>query len=488
MRRDLPSPLDFFARLRWLDGRPLLDTIEQYRRQLFMRALHEFREDGTPLYNMVLAGRAKKNWKTSDLILAAFYKLLIPDAHQGNDALVIANDEDQAGDALDLGKKLVRRNSDLSTELEILQKEIRRRDGRGAMKILPARDAAGAHGKTAGFVGFDEIHAYRNWDLLEALQPDPTRPDALTWITSYDTIYNSPGTPLFDLKNMGLDGSDPRMLFSWYSGDHCTDPAFADLPPEQRANPSMENWQEGAAYIEQQRRRLPSFKFRRLHLNLPGAPSGAFLDPDVVLDAIVTGRKALPPMRSIRYAGFVDMSGGSSDDACLGIAHKGDRNVVVDLVERQAGNAPFNPRHAVIKFAGILKSYGLRRVSGDRYAGETFRRDFKSQGIAYECCPLSKSDLYEAMEPPLNAGEIELPNIPKLQEQLLGLVYRGARVDHANGEHDDFANAAAGSLWAAAIKRLGACHTGYAMDGGSGRVAWDDDRPRQVYHIEGGPL
>ena len=55
---------------------------------------------------------------------------------------------------------------------------------------------------------------------------------------SYDTIYNTPGVPLHDLKQIGKAGGDPRMLFSWYSGDLCTDPDFAELPPEQRANPS----------------------------------------------------------------------------------------------------------------------------------------------------------------------------------------------------------------------------------------------------------
>ena len=134
----------------------------------------------------------------------------------------------------------------------------------------------GAHGKTYLFVGFDEIHGYRDWSLFEALAPDPTRPDALTWIASYDTIWSTPGVPLFDLKRMA--DTDPRMLFSWYSADLCTDPAFADLPPEERANPSMGSWPDGRAYLEQQRRRLPTHKYRRLHLNLPGAPDGAFLD------------------------------------------------------------------------------------------------------------------------------------------------------------------------------------------------------------------
>ena len=480
---DRPSPFRFFSHLKWLDKRPLLDTIEPYRRELFTRFLYEFDDRGAPRYNLILAGRAKKNWKSADLILAAFYKLLIADTAQGSDVLLVANDEGQAGDDLDLGKKLVRCNRVLGKELEILTKEIRRRDGRGSMKILPARDAAGAHGKTATLTGFDEIHAYRNWDLLEALQPDPLRWDAQTWITSYDTVYNSPGTPLYDLKQIAMAGSDPRMLFSWYSGEYCTDPTLADLEPEQRANPSMNSWPEGPAYLDQQRRRLPAFKFRRLHLNLPGALSGAFLDPDVVLSAIVVSRRSLPPMRGVVYVAFVDMSGGSSDDACLAIAHPQDGKVIVDLVEKQAGGVPFNPRDAVRKFAGIIRSYGLRKVHGDKYAGETFIQDFQAEGILHQCCSLSKSDLYEQFEPRLNAGEIELPNIAKLQEQLLGLVYRGSRLDHAPNEHDDYANCVAGAVWLATMRKVRA-RTGFwnpvsvrGHDYSKGNVTYYDDEP-----------
>lgn len=229
-----PSPFKFFAHLKWLDRRPLLDTIEPYRRELFMRALYEFQDNGAPRHNLILVGRAKKNWKSCDLILAGFYKLLISEAPQGSDVLLVGNDEGQAGDDLELAKKLVRCNRVLGAELEIRTKEIRRKDGRGVMKILPANDAAGAHGKTSTLTGFDEIHAFRNWDLLEALQPDPLRWDAQTWITSYDTVHNSPGIPLYDLKAIGMAGSDPRMLFSWYSGEHCTDPNFAELEPELR--------------------------------------------------------------------------------------------------------------------------------------------------------------------------------------------------------------------------------------------------------------
>jgi hypothetical protein len=444
-----PTSLEYFKHLKWIDGRPLLDTIEPYRRALFTRALDTFRPDGVPACNMVLAGRGKKNWKSADLVLAALYCLDIRESVQGNDCFILANDEDQAGDDLELAKKLVAVNPDLSDVLQPLNKEIRRHDGKGALQILPARDAIGAHGKTSLFVGFDEIHGYRTYDLLEALAPDPTRADALTWITSYDTIYNTPGVPLFDFKAIGKSGSDPRMIFSWYSGDYCSDPEFADLEPELRANPSIASWPEGRAYLDQQRRRLPSHKYRRLHLNLPGAPNGAFLDQGAVLDAIVAGRKTLPPQPDIDYVAFVDMSGGSSDDATLSIAHKVDRRAVVDIVVKQDGEAPFNPRTAVKKFVGILKQYGIREVTGDNYAGETFKVDFEGEGIRYEPSALTKTELYEAFEPQLNAGEIELPDITKLQEQLLTLVIKGARIDHQPGDHDDWANAVAGAVWRA---------------------------------------
>jgi hypothetical protein len=311
-RASLPTSLEYFSHLRWIDGRPLLDTIDPYRRDIFTRALDTFRPDGVPKYNFVLAGRGKKNWKSADLVLAALYCLDIRESIQGNNCLILANTEDQANDDLGFAKKLVTVNPDLSNVLEVMNKEIRRRDGRGSLSILPARDAIGAHGKTAIFIAYDEIHGYRTHDLLEALAPDPTRVDALTWITSYDTIYNAPGIPLFDFKVIGKEGTDPRMLFSWYSGDYCTDPAFAGLEPELRANPSIASWPEGRAYLDQQRRRLPTHKFRRLHLNLPGSPNGAFLDQGAVLAAIVAGRRALPPQPGIKYSAFVDMSGGSS--------------------------------------------------------------------------------------------------------------------------------------------------------------------------------
>ena len=41
-------------------------------------------------------------------------------------------------------------------------------------RVLPANNVVGQHGKTAAFLGFDEIHGYASHNLFEALAPDPS--------------------------------------------------------------------------------------------------------------------------------------------------------------------------------------------------------------------------------------------------------------------------------------------------------------------------
>lgn len=442
------SPLAFFTHLKWIGGRPLLDVIEPYRRRIFQEALFTFMLDCTPRYNLALLGRAAKNWKSVDAVLAGLFRLLAwPRAPQGNDVLLVANDEDQAGDDLTIAKRLVAANPIIKREVRVLAKAIERLDGGGTMTILPARDVVGQHGKTYGLLEFDEMHGARDYGLLEALKLDPSRPDAMMWITTYDALVHRPGIPVYDLVQRGKAGDDERMYFSWYSGDFCTDPAFAALPPEQRANPSMASWRN-PGYLAQQRRRLPTNRFRRLHLNLGGQVEGAYFNGEAVQACVAPGRRSLPPRLGISYRAFVDMAGGSGDEAALGISHSDEATgrAVLDALVTQTGRPPYNPRLAVKKFSGVLREYRLSEVSGDAYAGETFRQDFAEASIGYRVSPLTKSEIYEQLEPKINAAEVELLDEPVMIDQLLGLVMRGTKIDHLQGEHDDRINAAAGAL------------------------------------------
>lgn len=474
-------PLKFFEVLNWLDGRPLLDVIEPYRREIFDSVLFLFDENGRPTYNLALTGRAKKNWKSADLILAALYRLLAWKSEAGNQCYALANDEDQAGDNLELAKKLVNVNPILEEAVEVKQKIIERRDGKGFLEILPAGDVVGTHGKTYLFAGFDEIHGYKTWDIFEALQPDPTRLDTLVWITSYASIYHKPGVPLFDLFAAGKKGQDARMFFSWYAADYTTDPELEEALPEDRANPSRGSW-EDQGYLEQQKSRLPSHKYRRLHLNLPGLPEGSAYTAETIMGAVDRGVKVRPPEEGIQYVAFVDMSGGSSDDACLAIAHKdAEGRAILDRIVDQGQRPPFNPRKAVERFADVLKEFRLSSVTGDRYAGETFRVDFQDRGITYRVSAKTKSELYESLEPRLNGSQVILLDHAEMESQFLSLMWRGNRIDHPGGEHDDYANAAAGAIEGAAGKQRTADSIGIVIHKGesegvrAGGVGMDDE-------------
>ena len=438
-------PLKFFSLLKWIDGRPLLEVIEPYRAKIFEQALYSF-DDARPRCNLALTGRAKKNWKSADLILAAIYRLLAWICSAGNQCYILANDEDQAGDDLELAKKLFAINPIIANDVDVKQKIIERKDGKGFLEILPAGDVIGSHGKTYLFAGFDEIHGYRNWDIFEALALDPSRPDALQWITSYASIYHRPGVPLFDLIGNGKKNLDRRMFFSWYAADYVTDTAFQEASPEDRANPSRLSWGDDG-YLEQQRTRLPNHKYRRLHLNLPGSPEGSAYNAEKIMDAVERGVRMRPPEEGITYKAFVDMSGGSNDDACLAIAHKdNDGRGILDTVMDQGPRPPFDPMNAVARFVTALQLYRCNGVFGDKYAGETFKSAFENDAIKYTVSALTKSEIYEACEPPLNGRNIVLLDEPKLESQFLGLVWRGGKIDHPSGEHDDWCNSACGAI------------------------------------------
>jgi hypothetical protein len=67
---------------------------------------------------------------------------------------------------------------------------------------------------------------------------------------------------------------------------------------------------------------------------------------------------------------------------------------------------------------------------------------------------LSKSEIYEEIEPLLNGGRVVLLDNPTLESQLLGLIWRANKIDHPGGEHDDYANGACGALWLASKNQV----------------------------------
>ena len=175
----------------------------------------------------------------------------------------------------------------------------------------------------------------------------------------------------------------------------------------------------------------------------------AFLSSDALGAVIMAGRHELPYEREHSYTAFVDPSGGSQDSFTLAIAHKQNGIAVLDAIRECA--PPFSPDNVTEEFAEFVKSYGLREVTGDRYGGMWPVEKFAQHGIRYKHSKQTKSDIYQAILPLINSGQVELLDNRTLRVQFEGLDRRVARsgkdsIDHAPGGHDDVANSAAGAL------------------------------------------
>ena len=172
------------------------------------------------------------------------------------------------------------------------------------------------------------------------------------------------------------------------------------------------------------------------------------LFPREAVEAVtVLDRRELPPRPELSYVAFCDPSGGSEDSFTLAIAHLENGRSVLDAIRER--RPPFSPEEVVAEFATLLRSYGINRVSGDRYAGEWPRERFRVHGILYQPAGKSKSEIYGEFTALVNSERVELLDHPRLFNQVLGLERRvrhggHASIDHEPGGHDDLANVAAG--------------------------------------------
>jgi hypothetical protein len=138
---------------------------------------------------------------------------------------------------------------------------------------------------------------------------------------------------------------------------------------------------------------------------------------------VTAGEVDRPWDAKCRYAAFIDPSGGSSDSVTLAVAHRDKEMIVVDLVRDIL--APFDPESATEEFVKLLQSYGVRRVTGDRYAGELVRHSFQKRGVTYTLSELAKSALHIDLLPKLNSRTIRLPDNVRLvnQDRSTGAAY-----------------------------------------------------------------
>lgn len=174
----------------------------------------------------------------------------------------------------------------------------------------------------------------------------------------------------------------------------------------------------------------------------------AFIERGTVEGAVRAGPLELPFTSGHHYAAFADPSGGGPDGFTLAIGHREGERVIVDVLRERKRLAP---GAVVVEYAALLKTYGIARVMGDKYAGSWPEQEFARHGITYEAAARPKSELYLDALAMLNSGRVELPPDDALVAQFAGLERRTSRagrdsIDHAPGGHDDRANAVAGLI------------------------------------------
>ncbi|HJQ59526.1 MAG TPA: hypothetical protein VJ890_21645 [Vineibacter sp.] len=175
----------------------------------------------------------------------------------------------------------------------------------------------------------------------------------------------------------------------------------------------------------------------------------SYISREAVEATVSRGVRERAPLPGVQYFGFVDPSGGSVDSMTLAIAHREADRAIIDCLREV--RPPFSPSGVVAEFATLLKSYRVRQVRGDRYAGEWPREQFRQRGVEYFPADKTKSDLYVDLLAPLNSARVDLLDNDRLVTQLAGLERRTARsgkdsIDHTPGARDDVANAVAGAV------------------------------------------
>ena len=264
-------------------------------------------------------------------------------------------------------------------------------------------------------------------ELLRALRPALARvPGSLLAVVS--SPYARRGV-LFTAWQKYHDTPDPAVVF--------IQAATADL------NPTFDQTAIATAYEDDPASASAEYgaQFR--------ADVESFISREVIDAATVPGRVELPYRQDATYAAFVDPSGGRADSFTLAIAHREQERAVLDVIRETT--PPFSPEQVIADYAALLASYDITTVTGDRYAGEFPREQFRKHGITYEPSEKAKSDIYKDVLPLLNSGTVELLDHPRLVTQLSGLERRTARggrdsIDHSPGSKDDVANSACGAL------------------------------------------
>jgi phage terminase large subunit-like protein len=235
--------------------------------QDFLDELFLVTKDGRLVYREALLGIPRKNGKSTLMAALALYGLMASGEH-GAEVYVAAGSKDQARIVFTQAKEFVQTSPALMKWLRPQRNQILSPSNHGQFRVL-ASDAPLQHGLNPSLVVIDELWAHKDPELYYALTTgqgarlDPLVVTITTAGFDRESICWEVFERMSKLEEQGTDAMrEARNLCRWYSA-----PDDADIDDEDvwaAANPASWITLEDLRY---ERRTLPEFVFRRLHLN-----------------------------------------------------------------------------------------------------------------------------------------------------------------------------------------------------------------------------
>jgi hypothetical protein len=303
----------------------------------------------------------------------------------------------------------------------------------GVTIVSVANSFRSIRGPTVVCAIFDELSFWRSDDsanpdteVLRAVSPAMlTAPGSI--LVGLSSPYAKKGL-LFEKFRDHYSHDDPRVLV-WKA-------------PTERMNPQVDSEAIREEYLRDPASAAAEF----------GADFRNDLESYVsreALDAVtVPGRYELPPIAGVHHIGAVDPSTGSGQDSwTFSISYVNKEGIGILSLLRE-WKPPFSPEAVVDEIVALCNTYGIRRITGDRFGGMLVEELFKKRGVSYATAEKPKSEFYHELLPLINSGKVELLDHHVLHAQALNLECRNARsgkpsIDHARGAHDDIINVCA---------------------------------------------
>lgn len=386
---------------------------------------------GKFLKPVVVLSWPRQDTKTTLSVWADLWRLFLdPDPQE---IVSVANDKEQARIKLNDARRIIRGSELLQSLIDgrhgLTRSEIRLKNGN--RWLIKSADSVFSRGLRPSTVSYDELGwavTRELFDVLSAGQAAQKNP--LTFVTS--TVGPLKAGVLWDLFELARAGN-PSIYLDYRN---------ENLSPLVTAE-----------YLERERALLPPNIYAREHLNLWGEGSDVFCTEEDWQRAIANGdpRRTIDPGPSNL---FCDL-GWVHDETALAVAKSEDNRVKVTALETFKGSQAHPVQFAAVerRILDLSDKLNVRKARIESPQGVAMAQNLNVSGLAAEVLhPTAKSNQenWGALYTALKNGTVDLPNDPKLRQQLLTLTIHttqnGWKVEDVPSIHNDRAVAVAGAV------------------------------------------